>query len=235
MRICAIVQARLGSTRLKNKVLLPLCGKPMLWHIIERVKRAALVDEVVVAYPSMDSAELKPIVMDAGAKNCPYDEDENDLVGRYLWAAKMFQADLIVRICADNPCVQPEYIDEAVQLWRTYPLAFYSNTTVGVQGRWMDGLGAEVFSRHRLQWLDMNTAGVADYREHPHRLFYDQAERHPEWFGFPVSAPVLRLDVNTEADYEFITDIYEHIYPTHPQFTIEDVLAYLKTKEVSHA
>lgn len=229
LNIIALVQARRDSTRLPEKVALPLAGEPLLQRVVERARRATLIQKVVVICPHDDLGWISGLL---SGDRCVYAPDvpDDDLVARHLAAAEAFNADIICRIPSDNPCVEPGYIDEAVRTYRAYPLPFYSNTTVGLQGRWIDGLGAEVLSASRLRWLDLNTATLSAYREHPHRLFYEQAERHPEWFGFPVSAPTLRLDVNTQADYEFIKYIYEHVYPTTPDFTIADVLAYLATK-----
>lgn len=235
MKVVCIVQQRLHSTRFPRKALADLCGHSMTWHILQRCKRAKLVDQVVLAVPDEpDWRVLQQIAEECGVM-CAFFPSipADDLVGRYLACATASGADLIVRVPGDNPCVEPRYVDEAVRMYRVYPLAFYSNTTVGWNGRWIDGLGAEVASLSRWHWLDAQTQPPcpAAYREHPHQIFYELAARHPEWFGFPVSTPAdLRLDINTLEDYAFIKDLYEHVYPMHPHFTIEDVLAYLRQR-----
>src|SRR3989338_6860584 len=103
-RTIAIIQQRLGSTRLKEKALLPLCGIPMTQHIVDRCKRAKLVDEVVVACPFKDAeilgAALNAVIV---APDVP----ENDLIARYYIVAAGMKADFVVRISGDNPCVEP--------------------------------------------------------------------------------------------------------------------------------
>lgn len=218
MRIVAILQARLGSTRLPNKVLLPLAGKSMLRNIVERTQRATCLHEVVVAIPSDDWGPINALALP-----CPlyWHDDEHDLVGRYVATAEAFHADVIVRIPCDNPCVDPQYIDEAIREYIEHPYIYYSNTTARCAGRWIDGIGVEVFSYSRLQWLDQRTRGNLVWREHPHRYFEDR---------FLLSLPKAdwRVDVNTQAEYDFINTIYDHF--GHNRFTAEEVLCYLHAK-----
>lgn len=223
MKVVAILQARMNSTRLPGKMLLPLCGAPLVQRVIERVQRAKKIDEVVLAVPHGDWP-LIDLAIDLCKVMNPIVYEE-DLVGRYLAAAVFHQADIIVRIPCDNPCVQPEYIDAAVTRYMEGAYTFLTNTTAYVQNVFVDGLGCEVLSVSRLKWLDAATAGNPVWREHPHQWFYDKLVCDE------VEADI-RLDVNTLEDYLFIKNMYDVLYPTHPNFTIQDILAYLETKKV---
>lgn len=227
MKVVAILQARMNSTRLPGKMLLPLAGAPLVQRVIERAHRANRINEVVLAFPVNDYESFR-YVQQTDCALYPYPGDENDLVGRYLGAALAYGADVIVRIPCDNPCLDPFYIDAAIEEYLTYPFVYYSNTTdvaeVGSKMRMVDGIGAEVVSISRLKWLDGITQGQPELREHPHRYF--------EQCGLlQLPRADLRLDVNTQADYDFIKNLYNAIYPTNPTFTITDVLAYLDTKK----
>src|SRR3990167_9548622 len=107
-RVICIIQQRLGSTRLKNKALLPLCGIHMTQHIVDRCKRAKLVDEVVVACPfkgaKIIGETLNTVIVTP-------DVPENDLIARYYTVAKGMGAYVAIRICGDKPCIEPEEID----------------------------------------------------------------------------------------------------------------------------
>lgn len=235
MRIVAILQARLNSTRLPGKILLPLAGKSMLQNIVERVQRATRPNDIVLAVPQVDAPELAPVA-NGRAWLYSYAGDEADLVGRYCAAACAFGADLIVRIPCDNPCVDPAYIDEAITDYLDGVYTFFSNTTVSVEhnGRWteVDGVGCEVFSISRLKWLDRITQGQPELREHPHKYFYDRRAYdydmpdHGIEFGFESAD--IRLDVNTQADYDFIKTIYDHF--GHHRFTTQEVLHALRQR-----
>ncbi|MES2405687.1 MAG: NTP transferase domain-containing protein, partial [Pseudomonadota bacterium] len=231
MRVVAILQARMGSTRLKNKMLIPLLDKPLVQHVIERVQRATRLDDIVLAVPSRDAADFAPIA------NCrawlyAYAGDEADLVERYLAAAQAFDADIIVRIPCDNPCVDPEYIDRAVFDFMEKPYIYYSNTTGLVTQPYrgsivqaVDGIGCEIFTVSTLKWLDNKSVGKPQWREHPHKYFLEN-------YHYYLHPSDIRLDVNVQQEYECIKDIFD--YFGHNQFTTRDVVQYLTTKEVHH-
>jgi len=221
-RTVCIIQQRMGSTRLPGKALLPLCSIPMTQHIIDRCKRAKLVDEVVVACPFKDAeilgAALNAVIV---APDVP----ENDLIGRYYTVANGMGADFVVRISGDNPCVEPAEIDHLVKNasvfgdWRL--LMNSENPHFGY-----DGLGGELYTLAMLEWMNRVIA-EGEYREHPHKYWikvgaYDYCGKlYPSAF---------RLDVNTQADYEKIRDIYEALYPKNHEFGIKDILEYLNGK-----
>jgi spore coat polysaccharide biosynthesis protein SpsF len=227
LKVVAILQQRMGSTRLPGKALLPLAGKSMTQNIIERVQRAKRIDQVVLAVPNMDAEAFASMPCRIHSPVCA----EDDLVGRYLITAQRCHADLIVRIPCDNPCVQPEYIDEAIEKYLGRPQVYVSTMYRHVKDRvYVDGVGAEVFSMSRLQWLDQATKGQALYREHPHKLFDDQnlIDGMEQFRKYADWDKVIRLDVNTREDYEFINGIYEMF--GHNNFHVNDVLAYLESK-----
>lgn len=217
MKVVAIIQARMGSTRLPGKSLLSLAGVPLIQHILERVQRATLLDGVVLAVPSRDAAAFAPTAK-GRAWLYGYPGDEQDVVDRYRCAADTHQADVIVRIPGDNPCVDPVYIDKAIASYRNDPCVYYSNTTAAVGDVVVDGIGAEVLSYSRLQWLDQRTRGVPYLREHPHRYF-------EECGLLRLPRADLRLDVNTPADYAGMADLYTHF--GHNRFTSAEVVAML--------
>lgn len=226
MNVVAIIQARMNSTRLPGKIMLPLAGRPLIEQLYNRVKRATKVDRVIVAIPKGTWNDMRDAVIPFNDFFL-FDGDENDLVARYLACAIRHQADLIVRVPGDNPCVEPEYIDAIIEAYWAWPQVFATNTIVQVGDKLIDGLGAEVMSLSRLKWLERVTRGNALYREHPHMLFSDQKQ----WIWSEVLQSI-RLDVNDQADYEFIKDIYDHIWPSNHNFTISDILAYLERKSV---
>lgn len=229
MRTVCIVQQRMASTRLPGKALLPLAGKSLTQNLLERVKRATKLDAVVLAVPATPENEcLWQVAHDAGCEFYWYSGEEHDLVGRYLAAAKCFNADIIVRVPGDNPCVEYNAIDAAIDEYLRVPYSFYSNTTAQVGSVAVDGIGAEVFSLSRLKWLDRITAGSAIHREHPHRYFEECQHEYGNGVHFWNGGAAVRLDVNDQDDYDFIAEIYSHF--GHNRFTVEEVLGYLDSK-----
>lgn len=114
MKVVAIIQARLHSTRLPGKVLLPINGKPMLEHVIDRLRETKRVDEIIVAVPPRDTEIVDKCLGPLDVPCYMWFGDENDVLRRLHAAAERFDADLIVRVCADNPRLHPAGVDELI-------------------------------------------------------------------------------------------------------------------------
>ena len=229
----AIIQTRTTSTRLPNKVLLPICGKPLLWHVIERVKRCKLINEIVVASPfdnREDTASIKKVVEKCNVSFYLYRGNMNDLVGRHLAAAGKHDADVIVRIPSDNPCIEPSEVDKII--WtqkhstKCQDKFMFSNTHNILDNGYPDGLGAEVYSMKFFQWIKENTQ-TPEEMEHPHKICYDREVVKTVQCNEDIRRPELRLDVNTQQDFNFITELYEALYPKNNEFGIRDIIKYL--------
>jgi spore coat polysaccharide biosynthesis protein SpsF len=225
----------MGSTRLPGKSLMDLAGAPLVSRILERVKRCKTLDEIVLAIPNTEHDKaLESVANDIGVK-C-FIGSENDLVDRYYKAALQFQADIVVRIPADNTTPQPEEIDRIINhhISLNRP-GFSSNLSVINNSGYPDGIGAEVFDFALLEDVHQTVTEVFK-REHVHLNFYNYETGQtvdPSWC--PVSTvqcpkefrrPDLILDVNTKEQYEFMKELYEALYPRNPFFTITDIIAW---------
>ncbi len=235
----------MGSQRLPGKVMMPLAGKPMLWHIAERVVRAESVDGFYIATPIGDNIAQKMGYCDIKIVEPLVSED--DLIGRFYSVAKMSEADIIVRICADNPFVEPAEIDRAVQFYLEKPRIFVSNMHqhpascmiyfndredfgIDVVNGYPDGIGCEVFSMSTLTWMQEHLK-KPNMREHPHLYFHEQGLVESPKCPQEFARPDLKLDVNTEDDFKFVKDIYDNLYPKNNNFHITDVIEYLDKKK----
>ena len=146
-RVVAIIQARLSSTRLPNKVLMNICGKPMLERVIEKVRKSKLIDTMAVASPH-------PIVCSTNK----FIGDEEDVLKRYYDCATHFMADTVVRITSDCPLLDPEIIDYAIRFFKRTKLRYVYFAPV-------DGLDVEVFTYELLKEAHQKATKKFD-REH---------------------------------------------------------------------
>src|SRR5688572_18552180 len=113
MSTIAIIQARMGSSRLPGKIMMDLAGEPMLVRCVNRVRRASLLDEVVVATTVSHADDAT--VMLCVAKHWPcFRGSEDDVLDRYYNAARRHRADIVVRVSSDCPFIEPEVIDRVV-------------------------------------------------------------------------------------------------------------------------
>ncbi len=160
MKVVAIVQARLRSTRLPAKVLLPLpTGRVVLEEVIYRCKQAARVHQVVVCSPDSEESDLlKPYT--AGTLWVRGSED--DVLDRYLRAAEISGADIIVRVTSDCPAIPPEMIDAVVSQRNIHGLAYACNV---LPDTWPLGYACEAFTMNALRWQAKENWN-RDAREH---------------------------------------------------------------------
>ena len=137
-----IVQARMGSSRLRGKVMLSIGGKPMLWHVIDRLKKTEKINEIILAIP--DTEENDILEKFAKANKLKYFRgSEKDVLSRYYLAAQKFKIDTILRITSDCPLVDPKLVDLLVEKHLNSGADYTSN----VQKRtFPKGLDIEVFN-----------------------------------------------------------------------------------------
>lgn len=225
MRVIGIVQARMGSTRLPGKVLLPVLEKPLLAYQLERIKRAKTLHDIVVAIPrTKDNIILKKWCENQGYH--VYVGDEQNVLTRYYRTAKRYHAGIIVRMTADCPLIDPSIIDQIVnKLMENKNVQYVSNT---LQRTFPRGLDVEAFTFDTLKKAYV-LARRLEEREHVTPYIYT----HPEIFRILQYTDVEnhshhRWTVDTEEDFRLISTILEAIYPTNPMFSYADVLELLK-------
>ncbi len=221
----------MGSTRLPGKSLMPLAGAPLLQRLLERVRRCRAVDVIVVATTGKaEDDALADLARACGVE--VFRGSENDLVDRYLEAARAFDVELVARLPADNPVPEPAEIDRIVGYHRTGAAAFSSNLAQVFGNGYPDGLGAEVFDRTSLEEVWRTATDPRD-REHPHLNFFDYGSQQPRSPRYSVGTvecpgafrrPDLVLDVNTREQYNFLARLYADLYPGNPQFHVTDVI-----------
>jgi len=206
MRVVAIIQARMGSTRLPGKVLKDLGGETVLARVVKRARRATLLDEVVVATSVLPADDA--IVRECEAlKVACFRGDEEDVLDRYYHAARKFAADVVVRITSDCPLIDPELIDATIRSRLNQQADYASNSLARSYPR---GLDVEVFTADALAraW-----SGAKENYQRIHVTPY--LYQNPESFKvISVAAEVdysqYRWTVDTAEDLELVRAVYKH-------------------------
>lgn len=223
MKTVVIVQARMTSTRLPGKVLLPLAGRPMLQCLLERLQRVRGVDQVVVA--TTTNATDDPIVTLCQSLGVPtHRGSEHDVLSRYAEAAAASQADVVVRVTSDCPLLAPALVEDVLAAYQAGDCDYASNM---LEPRYPYGMAVEVFSAAALHEAHAQARQPAE-REHVTPYLY----WHPQRFRLrsvrsPVDLSAHRWTVDTPEDYQLVRLIYERLWPTQPQFTMTDILTLL--------
>ncbi len=221
MRVVLVNQARMTSTRLPGKVLKPVLGKALLAYQLDRLRRAQRVDECVVA--TTRNAADDPIAALCGEMGVSvYRGEELDVLDRYYHAAREHAADVVVRVTSDCPVIDPVLVDQVIEAFAQGDYDYVSNTRERTFPRGMD---TEVFSMRALEeaWRE----GRLPYeREHVTPFLYQHPQRYA--IGNVASGRDLgmhRWTVDTPEDFDLIQRIITALYPTQPEFGLDDILA----------
>ena len=223
MKITAIVQARVGSTRLPGKVLKKILGKTILEYGIERIQKAKYIKNIVIATPDK-KRDLKIVKLVKKLGIDIYRGSEKDVLDRYYQAAKHFKTRHIARITSDCPIIDPQVIDAVAQRYLTSKADYCSNN---LEDTFPDGQDVEIFSFAALKNAWEN-ARLLSEREH----VTPYIKKHPEKFKLAsfknkVDLSSKRWTVDEPNDFALIKAIIEALYPQNPDFQIKDVLRFL--------
>jgi spore coat polysaccharide biosynthesis protein SpsF len=230
-RIVIIIQARMGSSRLPGKILLDIAGKPMLSHVVERGRRSKIAHEVVVA--STEDPADDVVVRFCEERGYPFTRGDNeDVLSRYLKAAREYEAQIIVRITADCPLIDPEVIDRTLEAFlEEYPQAQFG-TNRGkdrIMRTYPIGMDVEVMSMDALE-MASREAHEAYQREHVTPFLYETEGRFEKTSidaGGDYGAQ--RWAVDTVEDLKFVREVFSH-FSNHGAFGFQDVVALLEEK-----
>jgi len=200
--VVAIIQARMGASRLPNKMLLHLHGYPIVEWVYRRVSKARKIDRIIFALPDTPQDNLLSWYLESiGAE--VYRGSETDLVDRYYQAAKKTKAEYVVRICADNPLICASEIDRLIDYFAQYSCD-YAYNHIPKNNRYPDGLGAEICRMETLEKIHAE-ARKPEYREHLFNYIWDNQTKYTiKTFDPPedLAYSELKLDVDNMNDYK---------------------------------
>ncbi|MCP3028398.1 cytidylyltransferase domain-containing protein [Halobacillus sp. A5] len=226
MKVTAIIQARMGSTRLPGKVLKRVMDRPLLDFQLERIRMSALLDEIIIATTTKPEDD----VLAEFAQNHSiqvYRGSEQDVLSRYFEAAQYYGADVIVRLTSDCPIIDAAVIDQVIQAFTKHKgtCKYASNTVARTYPRGMD---TEVLSMPALKRCFDEARSLSE-REHVTSYIH----HHPDEFS--ICSVRLKQDeshhrwtVDTHEDFQLMKRMISHLYPNNPHFTFEDALEVVK-------
>jgi len=214
----AIVQARMGSTRFPDKVMKRIGGVPMIELLLARLSRSKEVNEIIVATSSDErNRALAEHVRGIGYR--VHEGSENDVLDRYLGAATMADADVVVRITGDCPLVDPALVDEVIKKFTLSKVDYFSNIAPPT---YPDGLDVEVFTFMALQKAAGETGKSFD-REHVTPYLRENPSFTRDSLKNGVNYSKLRWTVDEAADFEVVEKIFDRFSP-EIHFTWQQVL-----------
>ena len=208
MKIVALVQARMGSTRLPNKVMKLIGGTPMIELLLSRLSMAKELDQIVV----VTSVDLRnqPLVEHVQKLGYACEQgSENDVLDRYMQAARAHQADVVVRITGDCPLVDPELVDEVVRRFKAANVDYLSNNNPPT---YPDGLDIEVCTFKALEQASQETSTPND-REHVTPYLREPGRFKTASMQHNEDLSALRWTVDEPVDFKVIEKVFQHFHP----------------------
>ena len=224
MSTIAIIQARISATRLPGKVLIKIEGKTVLEHVINRVRAAKNLDDVIIA-TTVRKEDLEIVKLCANLGVSVFCGSEDDVLDRYYQTARLFKIENIVRITADCPLHDPHIIDLVVKEYLEGDCDYASNT---IKYTFPDGLDVEVFSFTALKEAWKN-AKLLSEREHVTPYIRKNEKFKNKNVYSKKKYPVYRLTLDYKEDYQFIREIYKGI--NKEMFYLDDIVNFLKTNQ----
>jgi spore coat polysaccharide biosynthesis protein SpsF len=227
-KIVAIIEARYNSTRLPGKILMPILNQPMLVRVIQRLKLARTLDDIIVATTESPSDDAVVEAMNrAGAHT--FRGSEDDVLDRVVKAAESVDADIILEITGDCPLIDPGLVDKLVGDFLVGGADFVSNILPHTTPR---GTDVRVFRTSDLAEINRTSKDPADH-EHVSLHFWEHLDRYTcrnVEMDLPDVVAEIRLTVDTEEDLALVRAIYSGLYPSNPAFSLVDVLDFLNAQ-----
>ena len=217
MKVLAIVQARMGSTRLPNKVMRPILGRPMIELLLARLSRAKHIEQIIVA--TGDDSRNDPL-----AKHCKQlgyvvvRGSDNDVLDRYYQAARPSAPEVVVRITGDCPLIDCDVVDKVIEYFLEQGVDYVSNTSPPT---FPDGLDTEVFTFAALEQAAQN-ASEPSAREHVTPFIRESKSFKTANYANAEDCSGGRWTVDEPEDFEVINAVFEHFKP-RLDFTWRDV------------
>jgi len=227
-RIIGLVQARTNSSRLPKKVLAQIGGKPLVWHIVNRLKRVQKITDVVISTTNNDAD--KQLCRFAESENIPYYAgSEDDILDRLYQTGKKFNAAILVKVNGDCPLVDPTVIDRGLEMYleakKTPDLVVNS-----IKNTFPDGMQFGIFNFQTLckLWSEIRDKFWREFiymymTENPDRFEIINVENNRNLSN-------LRWVVDYPEDLEFVRQVYGNLYNQNPNFVTTDVLSLLEQK-----
>ncbi len=217
-KVVAIVQARMGSTRLPNKVLKSIEHKPMMELLLSRLSKAKEIEQIIVATSTNENNNSLAKLIESLGYFC-FRGSETDVLSRYFGAAEAVSADVIIRITGDCPLVDPELVDLMLKRFVTEDVDYYSNIS---PPSFPDGLDIEIFKFSALKTAFHETKESFDH-EHVTPYIRNSGKFRTASFKNEEDLSSLRWTVDEEEDFEVISAVFKHFWP-HIFFSWKDVL-----------
>ncbi len=225
-KIAAIIQARMGSTRLPGKILMEVNYRPLLDYMVERVKRSKYIKQVIIA--TTVSHQDQPIVDWCKANQVEFCRgDEEDVLARYYYAAKEFKVSVIVRVTSDCPLMDPEVIDKTIEAFLGDSHLDFASSTTPLPCLYPDGMDVDVFNFNLLEKTHYE-AKLPSEREHVTFYMWKTGKFKVKRIDPKEDLSSYRFCIDYPQDFTVIQEVLTKLYPKNPKFSVYELIDFMK-------
>jgi spore coat polysaccharide biosynthesis protein SpsF len=222
--IVAIIQARTSAKRFPNKIFLDLKGYPLIWHVVERIKQSKLVNKIILATTN-NQCDEELVTWSKENRINYFTGSENNVLKRFYDVAKLHNADIIVRITADDPFKDPHLLDKAISTLLTDNLDFVCNNNPPT---FPEGLDVEVFTFKALNKAFREVDSKFE-KEHLTQYFHKNKKKFKQKnISSDIDLSSFRWTIDYQEDYEMVKVIYEKLYVKNKLFSTQEIMDLLK-------
>jgi spore coat polysaccharide biosynthesis protein SpsF len=223
LKVVAIIQARMSSTRLPGKVLKKVNNETLLEHMLKRVKKSTKIDEIIVATTILESDDrIVDLCSKIGIKT--YRGSEENVLSRYYEAAIANHADIIVRLTSDCPLMDPFVIDKCIELYQKDQCDYVSNS---LERSYPRGMDVEVFSFKSLETAYLNAKEMLELEHVTPYIYLNSSLFQLKHLTYSSNNSQYRLTVDTEEDLELVSWVINSFGDSN--YTLEEILHLLKS------
>ena len=208
MKVVALVQARMGSTRLPGKVLRPIVGKPMIELLLTRLSKSKEIDEIVVATSNKNRDDQLQLSVKSLGYKCTRGS-EKDVLDRFYQSAKFLKADVIIRITGDCPLMDPMLVDQCVRRFKQEQVDYFSNASPMT---YPDGLDIEVMTFDSIKRANRVASSEFD-REHVTPYIRNSDDFSKGSMSYTEDLSSQRWSIDEPEDLIVISNVFKHFAP----------------------
>lgn len=220
MSVVCIIQARMGSSRLPGKVMMPLAGKPALWHVVTRVALCREIDKIVVATTTLDKDQAIADYCEDNNWLC-FRGDENDVLDRYYQAAIANDSMQVVRVTSDCPLINPDVLEYLVREFRRQSVDYIS--TNYPERRYPVGYDCEIMSMDKLSEINIIASSQYD-REHVTPYFYNNPGKYKlGTLQATEDLSDIRITLDTMQDYKLLTNLFNSCFSKEQLINLDQI------------
>lgn len=226
-RVAAIIQARMASTRVPGKVLIPILGKPMLWYIAYRAQQASGIDDVIITTTQNPEDDVIEELADAQGWGLYRGNNVDDVVDRFYNAAQKYDIDLIVRLWGDSPLIDSEIIHRMIQ----ETLLHKADVAVTSRQTFPEGMNLEVYTFEAMKRIYQETENPL-FREYP--IEYVDVSEDPFKLvvvSSDVALPHMHLTLDYPSDLNLITSVFDGLFDESKDFHLRDIVTFLSKED----